>query len=113
MAYNEELALRIRTSLKLQQAEIDERKMFGGICFMHKGKMSVGVAGEELMVRVLSKKMESVLCEDHVRPMDFTGKPMKEFIFVDSNGTETEEQLGRWIEFGIEHAESKVLESSL
>ena len=107
MAYNEDLARRIREHLKLLNAPVDERKMFGGVCFMHKNKMAIGVAKEALMVRVVGEKMEAILTENHVRPMDFTGKPMKEFIFVDGEGIETEEQLGRWIELGVEHAERK------
>ena len=107
MAYNEELAFRIREHLKLRKADIDERKRFGGICFMHRNKMSVGVIGEELMVRVLAEKMDGVLAQDHVRPMDFTGKPMKEFVFVNSDGVQTEEELAQWVELGFEHAEWK------
>ena len=52
--------------------------------------------------------MEAVLQQDHVRPMDFTGKPMKEFIFVSPEGFKTEEQLQSWIELGLEHAKSKL-----
>ena len=107
MAYNEDLAFRIRGYLSLQKTNIEERKMFGGICFMHKGKMAVGVSKDELMVRVVDEKMEKTLMRDHVRPMDFTGKPMKEFIFVDQKGVVTEEQLALWVELGIEHAERK------
>ncbi|MBL4577053.1 MAG: TfoX/Sxy family protein [Flavobacteriales bacterium] len=107
MAYDEELAYRIREHLKLWDLPVDERKMFGGVCFMHKNKMAIGVGREELMVRVVEEKMEGVLAEEHVRPMDFTGKPMKEFIFVHPDGAETEEQLGKWIEMGNEHAERK------
>jgi len=107
MAYNEELALRIRDYLKLQNAVVDERKMFGGVCFMHKNKMAIGLGGKDIMVRVVEEKMEGVLAENHVRPMDFTGKPMKEFVSVDFEAAETEEQLSRWVELGIEHAERK------
>lgn len=107
MAYNEELGFRIRSYFNLQKAIVDERKMFGGICFLYKNKMTVGVNREALMARVVGKKMDSVLAEDHVRPMDFTGKPLKEFIFIDPKGYETEEQLSRWIELGMEHAEQK------
>ena len=107
MAYNEELAFRIREYLKLQNEDVDERRRFGGVCFMHKNKMAVGVDSKDLMVRVVEEKMEDILAEEYVRPMDFTGKPMKEFVSVDFTAAETEEQLSRWIELGLEHAERK------
>ena len=74
---------------------------------MHKNKMAFGVDNKDLMVRVVPEKMEGALAENHVRPMDFTGKPMKEFVSVNFDGVETEEQLARWVELGIEHAEWK------
>jgi hypothetical protein len=52
--------------------------------------------------------MDRILQQDYVRPMDFTGKPMKEFVFVSQKGFKTEEQLHQWIELGLEHAKSKL-----
>jgi TfoX/Sxy family transcriptional regulator of competence genes len=81
--------------------------MFGGSCFLYKGKMCVGETNERLMVRVVSEKMKEVMAHPHVSPMDVTGKPMKEFIFVSEKGFDTEEKLQHWIELGIEHAQLK------
>ncbi|MCL6266269.1 TfoX/Sxy family protein [Flagellimonas myxillae] len=108
MAYNEALAERIRAAIKLFPETFTEKKMFGGIAFLHGGKMTVGPVKDDLMVRVISPKMEATLQQDFVRPMDFTGKPMKEFIFVSPEGFKTEEQLQGWIELGLEHAKSKL-----
>jgi TfoX/Sxy family transcriptional regulator of competence genes len=82
--------------------------MFGGLAFLLKGKMSVGVIKEKLMVRVVSEKMEQALENLHVQPMDFTNRPMKEFIYVTAAGLETEEMLQHWVELGIEHARRKL-----
>nr|WP_299381425.1 TfoX/Sxy family protein [Allomuricauda sp.] len=108
MAYNEELAARIRTAVSLFPETFTEKKMFGGIAFLYQGKMTVGPVKDDLMVRVIQDKMDAVLAQEHVRPMDFTGKPMKEFIFVSPKGFQTEEQLHYWIELGLEHAKSKL-----
>lgn len=108
MAYNEELVQNLRSALELFPETFTEKKMFGGIAFLFKGKMTVGAINDDLMVRVISDKMEDVLTLENVRPMDFTGKPMKEFIFVGDNGYRTQEQLNQWIEFGLEHAKSKL-----
>ncbi|MEQ8582102.1 MAG: TfoX/Sxy family protein [Marinoscillum sp.] len=109
MAFNEETAQRIRMAMDLIRSfQYTEKKMFGGLSFLYEGKMTVGVVKDDLAVRVVSDKMEQVLAEAHVRPMDFTKSPMKEFVYVSAGGFETEEQLMRWINLGIEHAKSKI-----
>ena len=82
--------------------------MFGGHAFLLHGKMTVGITGTDLMVRVISEKMDEVLAMPDVRPMDFTNRPMKEFIFVSPAAYESEVQLQQWIELGIEHAKIKL-----
>ncbi|WP_136465478.1 TfoX/Sxy family protein [Flagellimonas onchidii] len=108
MAYNEELAKRIRQAITLFPEDFTEKKMFGGVAFLFQGKMTVGPVKDDLMVRVVDSKMPAILKQEFVRPMDFTGKPMKEFIFVSPEGFKTEEQLQNWIELGLEHAKSKL-----
>lgn len=108
MAFNERLANRIREQFTFFPETFTEKKMFGGICFLYEGKMTVGIVKEDLMVRVLSEKMEENLEKDFVRPMDFTKKSMKEFIYVSAEGCETEYELLQWIELGLEHAKYKL-----
>jgi len=104
VAFSETLADRIRDALN-GRADVSERKMFGGIAFMVGGNMAVGVVGEDLMVR-LGPDAERALAEPHVRPMDFTGKPMKSMVFVDAEGIESDEALVVWVEAGAGFAES-------
>ena len=108
MAYNEELSVRIRQHLKSMGDLITEKKMFGGLSFLYKGKMSVGIVKDELCVRILAPKDQEELRKPHTRPMDFTGKPMKEMVFVAEGGFKSEVDLAHWINLGIEHAESKI-----
>lgn len=108
MAYNEELAKRIRYQVGLFPEEFTEKRMFGGLCFLYKGKMTIGIVKDDLAVRLLSSKMEEKLNIAYVRPMDFTNKPMKEFVYVSSEGFKTEEQLLNWIDLGLEHAKTKL-----
>ncbi|MEM1259139.1 MAG: TfoX/Sxy family protein [Bacteroidota bacterium] len=108
MAYNKELANRIEAALQLFPEEFTQKKMFGGLAFLYHGKMTVGAINEDLMVRIVMEKMQKELQKDAVRPMDFTGTPMKEFIFVSADGYRTEEQLQYWIELGLEHAKKKL-----
>jgi len=108
MAFNEQLANRIREQLRYYSEVFTEKKMFGGISFLYQGKMTVGVMKEDLMVRIISDKMETELAKDFVRPMDFTKKPIKEFVYVSLEGIKTETQLLHYLELGLEHAKSKL-----
>ncbi len=105
MPYNEPLAERIRKELKSRKG-ISERKMFGGICFMKNGNMAFGIESNRLMVRVGPKKYEECLKRPHARVMDFTGRPLKGFIFVSEKGFKTPVSLRKWIELGMNFAGS-------
>jgi TfoX/Sxy family transcriptional regulator of competence genes len=105
MAFDEALADRIRDVLA-SRPELSERKMFGGIAFMLAGNMAVGVIGEDLMVRLDPGDAEKALQEPHVRPMDFTGKPPKNMVYVDAEGTASDEGLAAWVEAGADYASS-------
>ncbi|MBZ0326629.1 MAG: TfoX/Sxy family protein [Altibacter sp.] len=104
---SEEIVRRIRVATLPWTAHVTEKKMFGGSCFLYNGKMCVGETKERLMVRVVPEKIDELMANPHVSPMDFTGKPLKEFIFVSEEGFDTEEKLQQWIELGIEHAQFK------
>ncbi len=108
MAYNRDIEGRIDATLssfpQAIRSRISKKKMFGGLAFLYAGKMTVGVVGDALMVRVVSPKMEATLRETHVRPMDFTRRPMKEFVFVAPDGFASEAALLKWISLGLEHA---------
>lgn len=105
MAFDEALADRIRDVLAARP-ELTERKMFGGIAFMLAGNMAVGVIGEDLMVRLDPADAEKALAEPHTRPMDFTGKPAKNMVYVDPQGTASDEDLAAWVEAGADYATS-------
>ena len=112
MAYDKSLEQRIEHSLQLFpesiKSDFELKKMFGGLAYLYRGKMTVGIVKNDLCVRIVPEKMEAILSRDHVRPMEFTGKPMKEFVFVSPEGYGSEEELQRWIELGLEHARHKL-----
>ena len=105
MAYNEELADRVRVTLAGREG-ITEKKMFGGMGFMLHGNMCCGVTNDDLMVRVGADAYDDSLAEPHARLMDFTGRPMKGFVFVSSEGTKDDESLEHWVGCGASFAES-------
>ena len=104
MAYNEIHANELRNLLIPYGEDIQEKKMFGGLSFLYKGKMCVGIVKNELTVRVVNDKMDAELEKTHVRAMDFTKRPLKEFIYVNPK---PKEDLNYWIQLGIEHAKQK------
>lgn len=105
VAYDEALADRIREALAAR-ADVSERKMFGGIAFMLAGNMAVGVIGEDLMVRLDPADAEKALSEPHTRPMDFTGRPSKNVVYVGPAGTAGDEDLVAWVDAGAAFAAS-------
>jgi TfoX/Sxy family transcriptional regulator of competence genes len=96
MAYDEQLATRVRTLLKGQKAIID-KKMFGGLAYLSRGKMFVGILNSDLVVRVGPEASDAALKKPHTRPMDFTGRPMKGYIYVSPDGVRTAAQLRQWL----------------
>jgi TfoX/Sxy family transcriptional regulator of competence genes len=96
MAYDEALARRIRAALR-DKPGITERSMFGGIAFMLQGHMLVGIAGSDLMARVGADNHERALAVKGAREMDFTGKPMRGYVFVDPKTVSSPAELRRWI----------------
>lgn len=96
MPYDEGVAERIR-DIFIDHKNVVEKKMFGGIAFMLNGHMCCGVVNDTLMARVGPDQYLMALKKKHVRKMDFTGKPMKGFIYVEPAGFETDRQLANWI----------------
>jgi TfoX/Sxy family transcriptional regulator of competence genes len=103
MAYDEGLAERIRALLE-DRGTVSERRMFGGLAFLVRGHMTVGIVKDELMVRVGPESYAQALTEPHTRAMDFTGRPMKGLVFVSPEGLESDAALERWVERGLAHA---------
>ncbi len=97
MAYDEGVAQRLREALS-DEDDVVEKKMFGGIAFMHRGNMCCGVVGDELMLRVGADAYDAALREPHARPMDFTGRPMRGMLYVGTDGFESDEALAAWLQ---------------
>lgn len=102
MAFDERLAARVRTEFGARVTELEEKRMMGGLCFMVGGKMCVGVEGERLMVRLDPAMYEAALTRPGCVPMDFTGRPMRGFVFVEPEGTASAADLRSWISLALE-----------
>lgn len=105
MAYNEKLAERIRPLLESTRG-VTEKKMFGGLSFLVNGNMCVGIVGEEIIVRVHPDHHDGYVAKPHARIMDFTGKPMRGWIFVAPEGFKTKSQLQSWVQAGLDYVEN-------
>jgi TfoX/Sxy family transcriptional regulator of competence genes len=100
VAYDEGLAERVRGVLD-GDSRVHEQKMFGGLAFMVSGNMTVGVTGNDLMVRVGPDAYDDALDQPHAREMDFTGKPMKGLVYVSGDGIIEDTDLEAWVERGL------------
>jgi TfoX/Sxy family transcriptional regulator of competence genes len=106
MAYDEALAERIRAVLA-DRDNVTEQKMFGGIAFMISDRMAVGVIHDDLMVRVGPDAHDDAVARPHVRPMDFTRRPMRGFVYVAPAGVADDGDLAQWVEAGAAFAASQ------
>ena len=106
MAYDEDLADRIRELLGPQKG-VEEKRMFGGLAFLINGNMAVAVSGRGgLMVRVPPDETEKLLARDHVEPMVMAGRETRGWLRVRSDGVKTKRQLQSWVTRGVAYASS-------
>jgi hypothetical protein len=105
MAYDEGLAERIRQRFKADPG-ITEKRMFGGIAFLHGGNMAVGVTGDDLMVRVGPDATDRALVRPGTRIFDMTGRPMCGWIVVTGEAVAEDEELDAWVDEGHAFAAS-------
>jgi TfoX/Sxy family transcriptional regulator of competence genes len=97
MAFDPRLADRIRSSLA-DRAACDERAMFGGLAFMVGGHMACGVLGDDLVLRLGPDGAAEAVERPGVRPMDFTRRPMKSYVYVAPDAIGDERSLGDWLD---------------
>ena len=100
MAYDRELAERVRHHLAGRAGAV-EKRMVGGLPFSVGGQMCCGVAGTGLMIRVGADGVGPALAEPHVRPMELGGRPLKAFVLVDPEGYADDAALAGWLERGL------------
>jgi TfoX/Sxy family transcriptional regulator of competence genes len=103
MAFNEKLADRTRELISLTQQNVEEKKMFGGLCFMVNDKMCIGVEKQRLMVRIDPLRYDEAMEKEGCQAMDFTGKVMKGFVFVDAEAVTTKKKLEYWVTLALEY----------
>ncbi len=102
MAYNEKLANMTRELIAQTHKNVEEKAMFGGLCFMVNNKMALGVEKERLMVRLDPAIYDEVMEKEGCMPMDFSGKLMKGFVFVDADVLNTKKKLEYWVKLALE-----------
>src|SRR5438067_649851 len=96
MTYDEKLVERVRRVIP-PNGNVIEKKMFGGVAFLLDGKMFVGIANKDLMVRVGPEAYDAALARQHVRPMDFTGRPLTGYVYVNAVGSRTDAAVSAWV----------------
>ncbi len=108
MAYNEFLADRIHQFFKEKKVNYHTRKMMGGLCFMVDDKMCCGIHFDKkketdlIMARVGPDAMDEALGKEGCLPMDFTGRPMKGFVFVTPDGFDLDKDLEYWLQLCLD-----------
>ncbi len=103
MAYDEYLADRVRQAFAERHVMVEEKKMMGGLCFMVNDKMCAGISNEMLMARIDPAIYLEVLERPGAREMDFTGRPMKGFVFVEGEGIDADADLQAWLDLCLDY----------
>jgi TfoX/Sxy family transcriptional regulator of competence genes len=103
MAYDDGLAQRVRELLD-ELSVFNEKKMFGGVCYLLNGNMACGILNDDLIVRVGPEEYEDSLKLPHTKKFDVTGKPMKNWVMVSYEGHESDEDLLEWVQRGVSYA---------
>jgi TfoX/Sxy family transcriptional regulator of competence genes len=102
VAYNEELAGRVRAALA-DRTDVEEKKMFGGLSFMVAGQMCCGVLKNDLVVRIEPTDFDALVAQPNVRPFDFSGRPTRGMVYVHSDGLAELEVLRMWVQRGTNY----------
>ncbi len=100
MAFDESLAARIRDVLA-RRRNVEEKKMFGCVCFLLNGNALAGVWKDRLIARLGPDEGEAALREPHVKQFDITGRPMRNWVLVGAEGVQDDEQLSAWIQRAV------------
>lgn len=98
MAYNEQLAERIEQLLEEKKVSFYAKKMFGGLCFMVDDKMCLGIVKDELMARIGPNGYDEALKKEYCKEMNFTGRAMKGYVYIEPDGLDMDEDLDYWLQ---------------
>jgi len=101
MAYNEKLAVKVRTALA-HLSKVEEKKMFRGITFMVDGKMCVSVSNDEIMCRIDPELHDAVVKKKGSRPVIMGGREYKGYVYVNEDGVKTKRDFDYWIGLALE-----------
>jgi TfoX/Sxy family transcriptional regulator of competence genes len=103
MAFDEFLSDRIRIGLKEKKISFTEKRMMGGMAFMVDDKMCVGVIKNNMIARIDPDKYEESITRPGCRPMDFTGKPMRGWIYLDPKAIDMDDDLNEWVQLALDY----------
>lgn len=102
MAYNEFFGDRIRNILKEKSVDFFEKKMFGGLCFMVDNKMCIGIVKDEVMARIGPENYDDSLKKPGCNEMNFTGRPMKGYVFLSDEAIDLDVDLEYWVQLALD-----------
>jgi len=103
MAYDEHLAERVKKVLKEKRVRFEEKRMMGGLCIMVKDKMCMGIEKHKLMARIGPDAYEAALKKKGCHEMNFTGRPMNGYIYVDPKAIDLDSDLEYWVQLCLDY----------
>jgi len=100
MAYDTGLAQRVREILE-EEKGVEEKKMFGGLCFLLSGNMVCGIIKDDLIVRVGAEQYQAMLLVPHTRKFEITGRPLTGWVVVLARALDDDDELGAWLQRAV------------
>ena len=103
MAYDEHLAERVKKVLKEKRVRYEEKRMMGGLCIMVKDKMCMGIEKHKLMARIGPDAYQAALKKKGCHEMNFTGRPMNGYVYVDPKAIDLDNELEYWVQLCLDY----------
>jgi TfoX/Sxy family transcriptional regulator of competence genes len=100
MAYDTGLAQRVREILE-EEPGVEEKKMFGGLCFLLSGNMVCGIIKDDLIVRVGAEQYQAMLLVPHTRKFEITGRPLTGWVMFLARALDDDDDLGDWLQRAV------------
>lgn len=102
MAFDEHMVNRVRELIAERTTNVEERKMFGGLCFLVDDKICVAVKSDRMLARISPELYEDAIEQEGCTPMARSGTNMSGYLYVDFEYLNTHKQLAHWVNLALD-----------
>ena len=96
------LVQRVKASLA-RAPRLEEKRMFGGVTFMVRGKMCVSVGKGRIMCRIDPDLHDAAVKRKGARTVVMKGRQYRGWVYVDAAAVKTKRDLGYWVRLSLDY----------